>query len=68
MQVTEEAVVISTAISVRWSAVKTLKVLNDKLLFVMNDGVTLEIRGLPAWRVDDTFAAYSKYLRSTAQG
>lgn len=63
MKVTESMVTLTDAITVRWGAVKTLKVLNEKVLFLLQDNVILEVSGLPAKMVDAVFIAYARYLR-----
>lgn len=57
-----DCIQISGSLAIRWEGVKTLKVMNDKLLIEMQDGTVIEIKGIPRWRVDETFLAYSRFM------
>lgn len=64
MQSNRETVFITTGVSVQWNAINTLKVLNNKVLIDLNDGVVLEIAGLTPKAIDALFIAYSRHLRT----
>lgn len=59
-----ESATPTPAVTINWSEVQALKVLNDKLLLEMHDGIVIEIRGLSRRKIDDTFAAYSRFVQT----
>ena len=62
MEIRDREIVLSEGLGVQWDAVRTLKVLNNKLLFALRDGLTVEVAGLSGRSVDEIFLAYYKYL------
>ncbi len=64
MAVTDDQITLSDGVIIPLKAVKSLKMLNEKLLFEMNDRSLLEISGLSHKELDRVFAAYSRHLSS----
>jgi len=62
MELNGSQIIINDGITVNWNTVRTLKVLNNKLFFALNGGLTVEVTGLAPKSVDEVFLAYYKYL------
>lgn len=62
MEIGKEKIELGEGVSIRWGAVKTLKVLNQKIQFALRSGLILEIAGLPPKQIDAIFTAYSRHL------
>lgn len=63
MRITNEKIEISPSESIYWNDVKTLRLLNEKLAFVLEDGRILEFSNLRASTIDTAFRTYDKYLK-----
>jgi hypothetical protein len=50
-------------VSVQWSGVRELKVLNDKLVFALENGKSIECHGLTHRQMDEIFIAYAHHLQ-----
>lgn len=46
-----------------WKNVKTIRLLNDKLAFIMNDGSIKELDHVRATTIDLVFRSYENFLR-----
>lgn len=62
MKILEDRIVLCDAVSIEWSRIVTLKVLNHKLLVELPDALTIEVGGLSPAQIDQIFTAYSHYM------
>lgn len=63
MKITNELFEISPLQTIAWSDVKSMRMLNDKLAFVLSDGKIVEIPHLRPATIDLAFRSYENYLR-----
>lgn len=63
MKITSESFEINNSESIFWKDVKTLRLLNDKLAFVLNNGQVIELDHLRPSTIDLAFKSYEKYLQ-----
>lgn len=63
MKITSDRFEISPSESVSWQDVKTLRLLNEKLALVLNDGRVIELSNLRPSTIDTAFRTYEKYLK-----
>jgi hypothetical protein len=67
MLIKESEVILTEGLAIHWESVDTLRVLNDRLIFRMKDGIQLEVAGLPLREVDQVFAEWSRFIRNHPQ-
>lgn len=63
MRFTGERIELSENEVIRWEEVKTLRLSNNKLALVLEDGRVIELENLRPNLVDQAFLAYEKYLK-----
>jgi hypothetical protein len=63
MKITDDRFEISSSESIPWEDVKTLRLLNEKLALVLNDGRIIELSNLRSSTIDMAFRAYERYLK-----
>lgn len=63
MKITSDRLEISASESISWDEVKTLRLLNNKLALVLNNGRVIELSNLHASTIDTAFRAYERYLK-----
>ncbi|MFZ0564973.1 MAG: hypothetical protein WAM28_02110 [Chlamydiales bacterium] len=64
MKFTEEGIEISSSKYVLWQDVKTLRILNNKLVFVFTNNQVMELSNLHPRVIDSMFRAYEKFLKN----
>lgn len=62
MKINEEQLILNDGATIHLDSVKTLKMLNNKLMLVLHDGLVIEVDGLSRKEVDAIFIAYSSRL------
>ncbi len=63
MRITDDSFEISSSESIPWEDVKTLRLLNEKLALVLNNGRVIELSNLRASTIDTAFRTYERYLK-----
>jgi hypothetical protein len=59
----QQTVWVNEWVSVQWSGVKELKALNNKIIFALENGKSIEFNGLSHRQIDNIFIAYATYLQ-----
>ncbi len=63
MRITSDKFEISASESISWGAVKTLRLHNEKLAFVLENGDVVEVPNLRPSTIDSAFRAYERFLK-----
>ncbi len=63
MKITSDKFEISSNESIAWQDVKTLRLSNDKLALVLENGKVIEVSNLRPSTIDTAFRAYEKYIK-----
>lgn|GEM_PF-3099032 len=62
MKITSEVIEIEPTNIIYWADIKTVRLLNDRLILVLSDNNTVELMDLTPLTVDRLFRQYERYL------
>lgn len=64
MKISKDKLELSGIDAVGWEEVKHLRLLNNKLVLVLQDNSTVELPPLHPGTIDEVFRTYESYLRA----
>lgn len=67
MKIKKDKIQLSESQEIPWENVETLRALNDKLVFVLDDHQVIELQHLNPHLVDSAFRAYESYIRQNPE-
>lgn len=63
MRITHEKLEISPSETIYWEDVKTMRLINNKLAFILEDGKEIELKDIRSSTIDLVFRTYETYIK-----
>lgn len=68
MRITSQKFEISPSELIYWEDIKAMRLINEKLAIILNNGRVIELSNMHPHTIDNAFRAYERYIKEHPEG